>query len=137
MRISDWSSDVCSSDLEPDGFPGRGVGLSGSGRAVEDQVGRGGHPGAGLERHGVLPFLCGDLRGENCRAAWIRNGVRGCRDPGPLLELLAAERAADGRNGTAQDRTRVVSGHTVSGRVDLGTLRHINKHHNTTAYPIP
>src|SRR3546814_15955118 len=38
MRISDWSSDVCSSDLEP--YPARNVA-----RCVATRIGRGGEPG--------------------------------------------------------------------------------------------
>src|SRR3546814_2815934 len=44
MRISDWSSDVCSSDLQP-GAPGLGPGIEG--RRVPEQVARAGAGASG------------------------------------------------------------------------------------------
>src|SRR3546814_19174303 len=38
MRISDWSSDVCSSDLERDVVEGGDSGAAGSGKALADPV---------------------------------------------------------------------------------------------------
>src|SRR3546814_20488320 len=46
MRISDWSSDVCSSDLDAVGQPGLGVDLRQLQRAERGQLGR-------LEDHGI------------------------------------------------------------------------------------
>src|SRR3546814_4209031 len=72
IRISDWSSDVCSSDLLGDGVADRGVGLDGG-------------MGGGLDR--------GDLGGD------IVGGARGL--VGEALHLLGDDReAAAGIAGT-------------------------------------
>src|SRR3546814_20981864 len=105
MRISDWSSDVCSSDL--------GVHRPGAAQAA---------------------FRLGDLRRRRL-------------DPGPDLRHGAADAAGDAAGaGGAFDlrrrdpgpdrgaRKRVVSGKSVSVRVDLGGSRIIEKKNRINKY---
>src|SRR3546814_12885971 len=89
MRISDWSADVCSSDLVPGIGRGPGFPRQGSG-------GRG-----------------GDL---------LRDRVR-C----PRLGRLSRAFHRRDRDRLWRDRKRVVSGKSVSVRVDLGGRRIIKK----------
>src|SRR3546814_12000934 len=77
MRISDWSSDVCSSDLPTD------------------------NAAAPRRRRGCPPSQAGS---SSCRRDWR------------------------GPNRCARDRKSVVSGKSVSVRVDLGGRRIIKKH---------
>src|SRR3546814_17587024 len=113
MRISDWSSDVCSSDLaEP-------VLLHHDARQPES-VGEGGDLpaeliGLGLRCYGVL-----DEPGEPVQIAPV---------------VLADEDGGD-HAAVAADRTSVVSGTRVSVRVDIVCSRIINtktKLHNTNS----
>src|SRR3546814_15811128 len=108
MRISDWSSDVCSSDLGPSGeHPDRifdqfleDLHQAGAVRAVDGAVvetAGGGHDGRDLER--VVD------------------------DEGPLFAR------ADGQD---QDRKSVVSGKSVSVRVELGGPRIIKQKRQET-----
>src|SRR3546814_19578625 len=99
MRISDWSSDVCSSDLPKDqGFLGR--------RALR----RAGAAG--------IPFrLFAVARDGAADGAPLFSG------PGRLGP--APDRWRD--NGQRADRKSVVSGMSVSVRVDLGGRRLLNK----------
>src|SRR3546814_12179065 len=102
MRISDWSSDVCSSDLD-----------------AEDRAER-------------LPLLC-------FRRAPEPGGDQGDEER-EEAEREGGERGEAGRGGHAdrgastvmpglfrQDRKSVVSGKSVSVRVDLGGRRIIKK----------
>src|SRR3546814_12189526 len=108
MRISDWSSDVCSSDL-PDAL----IGISGRARALHRiahgralpepellklRVGHAFHP---------LPDLARMLADHLLSSA--QSGVLGCGD-----------------------RKSVVSGKRVAVRVDLGGRRTIKKKKNKT-----
>src|SRR3546814_9734321 len=87
MRISDWSSDVCSSDLRQDIFPhgavADGIGARGAGRAHAAKRGVG--PGIDREKQpGIadifIQLLAGDPRSEErrvgkecvstCRSRW-------------------------------------------------------------------
>src|SRR3546814_2103627 len=95
MRISDWSSDVCSSDLDEDAArgdeangpadlvaetlrarrqPERGDrGPAGSGKAVE------GRPAGGWTHHGGSPHVAIPLsRGRRPGLAWRRSTCRTC-----------------------------------------------------------
>src|SRR3546814_19679752 len=86
MRISDWSSDVCSSDLRP----------------VERHRG-----GDGVE----VDEQCDGESDESRLRALVR---------------IAIERGRQ-RGAQEQDRKSVVSGKSVSVRVDLGGLRFIKQ----------
>src|SRR3546814_11013764 len=100
MRISDWSSDVCSSDLQ--------CACNGGGQdepAVALGHGRGRH-----HLHRISPDQAGDKRG-------------GDRSPCPD----APGGGACPRPPAARDRKSVVSGKRVSVRVDLGGRRIIKK----------
>src|SRR3546814_19036687 len=93
MRISDWSSDVCSSDL-----PG------GQGEKIFDAATH------LLEQQHLLrggAFLGGDVAGDLGGAPYL------------------PRRVADGGHG--QDRKSVVSGKSLSLRVDLGGSRNITQ----------
>src|SRR3546814_8742942 len=62
MRISDWSSDVCSSDLwrrAQGGASFRGHGTAGAGRPVPGRAGR-----ADLRSHAVAGLAAGRRRGK-------------------------------------------------------------------------
>src|SRR3546814_11939782 len=134
MRISDWSSDVCSSDLDED------LAAVGLVEAVEDAHQRrlagavladDAVDGSGLHRQADVAVRLhraegladvAQLDGQRClvrRAAAgdICGGGQGesCRAPGPRY-------AARGR----ADRKRGVWGKSVSGRVNLGGRR-LNK----------
>src|SRR3546814_19868455 len=93
MRISDWSSDVCSSDLP-------GLRLRHRPRAADADAGSG---------------------------AAARGDRRGAAD-GAILPALAPQRR--GRCALPADRKSVVSGKSVSVRVDLGGRRIIKTQHN-------
>src|SRR3546814_11290633 len=101
MRISDWSSDVCSSDLTSSAWPR--ASCASTGRRDEGRAACGAHrPRAG--------------------APSPRRPVR--RHPGrALAEVDAAVRA---------DRKSVVSGKSVSVRVDLGGRRIIKQKTKTS-----
>src|SRR3546814_17136984 len=117
MRISDWSSDVCSSDL--------GDLLVRAGFAL---------PVADTEtltvRYRDLFGLLRDLRGM-AATSLLPDPAALSRDTLARAAALFAERAAgDGR--TAErfdiiDRKSVVLGKSVSVRVDLGGRRHMKK----------
>src|SRR3546814_11606192 len=91
MRISDWSSDVCSSDLQWGG------------------------PGPGRERPDERP-----LRDHQPGRARRAPGVEQ-RDAGPRWGQDALHRGADrARRHGPRDRTSVVSGKSVSVSVEIG-----------------
>src|SRR3546814_19492481 len=105
MRISDWSSDVCSSDLIPT-----------RGRAL-DQV-------DGLGRVGI------GVRGSTGRGEFAQRPHR-CR----ICQDDRASRGNDSLEGGrarhyAGDRKSVEEGKSVSVRVDLGGRRMIKKKKN-------
>src|SRR3546814_13276348 len=99
MRISDWSSDVCSSDLRRQGR------------------GRRRDPGPRLVGR---PF-------ERLFAGAAPRGGQGVetRPPRPVRPESFADRRADGAD--AYDRKSVVLGKSVSVRVDLGCSRIITQ----------
>src|SRR3546814_17503038 len=119
MRISDWSSDVCSSDLGE---------VGGAAHAQRQQD---------VAEHGVrMDVGAGALqRLEPCVHRGAEDvGVGGVIDPAAARRRLAAVVAAAVVDLLA-DRTSVVSGKSVSVRVDLGGRRIIKKKkkkHNTT-----
>src|SRR3546814_11637024 len=109
MRISDWSSDVCSSDLVADkaGISGRGPKPAGEGRR---------EPAREL------------TRAQRHRVQWREID----KPPGEAMmqdDPIAVYRIAGGGNGVVhgRDRKSVVSGKSVSVRVDLGGRRTLKK----------
>src|SRR3546814_17928199 len=108
MRISDWSSDVCSSDLGP--------------------LARSGLAGPGCPRK-----LAG--QGDRSAAAGARRRCPGTGDgPRPWLPAGGgpADRRLTGAGRAAPDRKSVVSGKSVSVRVDLGGRRVLKKKKSNT-----
>src|SRR3546814_17949384 len=97
MRISDWSSDVCSSDL-----------IS----SVEARVGKGVSGPSGARR---MPCLC-QIRPCGGQDDWITNPA-----------MAQGAHCLDPRREHGGDRKSVVSGKRVSVRVDLGGRRIIKK----------
>src|SRR3546814_14032551 len=105
MRISDWSSDVCSSDLGGGGQERRGG--RGDGRARDRRAERIAFVGAAR----IVVF-----HGRRARAA-----------------RAAAQRSGDEARSGGQriDRKSVVEGKSVSGRVDPGGRRIMQKKKHT------
>src|SRR3546814_18939698 len=107
MRISDWSSDVCSSDLDRRTRTRRvAIGEPRTARTVEI-VGGGGIV------HEARPSI--PVRFERSRDA-----------PRPCTIARGVSTSLD----TNGDRKSVVEGKRVSGRVDLGGRRIIQKKHS-------
>src|SRR3546814_12763978 len=140
MRISDWSSDVCSSDLHRKSPKGACLNY----RARIGGADHGRHQGADRPREATA-WNESSNRGS-CRAdlySWCRQQSRlsvylsGGRDdlqwdrPSPLRHNGCAfrpvERPADRRTARHADRKSVVKGKSVSVRVDLGGRRIIKK----------
>src|SRR3546814_16751386 len=101
MRISDWSSDVCSSDLPDPERPQR------TGK-------RGGNPGGARYGDGIESAASVQLGIILRRPRGFRHPYRS-GTPGP------------GQPASAGDRTSVVSGKSVSVRVVLGGRSILNK----------
>src|SRR3546814_18404578 len=109
MRISDWSSDVCSSDLALNDLIEVGGDLALDGATINVSVPTSGSFGPGIYR--VFNYG-GDLLNDN-------------------LGLGALPGGSDVSVQTS-DRKSVVSGKSVSVRVDLGGRRIIKKKKSTT-----
>src|SRR3546814_13502246 len=110
MRISDWSSDVCSSDLGLQGHEDRRFAQPAAQPDANDTE----DP---TQQERQAPGVVEDLRrGEDLRQ---RRGGQG------------AKQIAEGQASLEEDRKSVVSGKSVSVRVDLGGRR-IFKKNNTT-----
>src|SRR3546814_11004836 len=107
MRISDWSSDVCSSDLLPK-------------PTDADQV-----EAALLERGEILPPPpCNPMSADRVRWEHIQRVYEQCdRNVSETARRLRMHR----------DRKSVVAGQSVSGRVDLGGSRISKKKKNNRA----
>src|SRR3546814_16643085 len=103
MRISDWSSDVCSSDLLV--------------RA------------AGCRRMGKRCWHCGSSAAGRLLAAPIRLARAGSQAE-PARSIY---RGSSGAAASFYDRKSVVKGKSASVRVDLGGRRISNKTHNKQA----
>src|SRR3546814_14273563 len=105
MRISDWSSDVCSSDLHGDlrNALGRHGGL------VEEDA----PEVIAVRKDLVLVGQIGPARIHQVNA----------RQPIMLCDFLGPQVIIDGQ----RDRKSVVEGMSVSGRVDLGGRRILKK----------
>src|SRR3546814_18218129 len=104
MRISDWSSDVCSSDL---------------GRRPPRQITVHAHPAASRAHHG--------------QTRCDRHATQTHHSLTPLADRTAPPPPAR----DTRDRKSVVSGKSVSVRVDLGGRRIIKKKNNTLTRPTP
>src|SRR3546814_17579877 len=111
MRISDWSSDVCSSDLVAVRGAGPGRSRPGADRLARRGPGLGSHPGARRRAgHGATA-----------------HGIAGVRGP-----TGGRDRAARRRRGAgSRDRKSVVEGKRVAVRVDLGGRRSLKKKKKT------
>src|SRR3546814_16090871 len=103
MRISDWSSDVCSSDLAPQAVPPHPRPSPGSDGAARPRRDR-----------------CGQGRRRQGKGA----GEDGSRSAGRGGCGRRCERQGVGEDG---DRKSVGQGKSVSVRVDLGGRRFITK----------
>src|SRR3546814_18223363 len=104
MRISDWSSDVCSSDLKAFGAD-MGSDLDGTRSYMGDVLG-----GKYLDQQN--PYLESMIDQTN----------------DSVMERVNALFSTSGQTGSSrQDRKSVVSGKSVSGRVDLVCRRIIKK----------
>src|SRR3546814_13977465 len=105
MRISDWSSDVCSSDLWR--------GLQFFGLREEARVGV-----------PTRPVAWGDRAGEKTRGPAIAAPARGrpfaARPPVDRLPSKAGAGRPRSAGGAARDRKSGVGGQGWAGRVDLG-----------------
>src|SRR3546814_11105911 len=106
MRISDWSSDVCSSDLHVAAQVGAGVAVL---RQAKQHVGR--LVAGAVARHDAITGAAQDRRQEILAPA-----VRVVGQPAERL-------ARPGGNGA--DRKRVGSGKRVSVLVNLGGRRYL------------
>src|SRR3546814_17092926 len=103
MRISDWSSDVCSSDLDEIAFRGDLQGFE----ATEP----------GLAEKGLHATASSDGR---LRGAWSRTASA-------MAAICAGVVPQPPPTRFSRDRTGVVEGERVSVRVDLGGRRIIKK----------
>src|SRR3546814_20889060 len=110
MRISDWSSDVCSSDLRPAG----GTAAPGEGARLRPR----GVPRAGADH--LLPALV--HRGRGGTRPLVRDRNAGRRD-GAAVSRVAADRH--------RDRKVVVQGTSASVGVTLGGRRSIKQTNQT------
>src|SRR3546814_16650604 len=127
MRISDWSSDVCSSDLDRHRHPRRRRSAARS---------------AGV----ASPRGCRRDRRRRYRAAAQHRGggiviadtaTRPAGDPSLARRLTAGALLAPvALVGGVQDRKSVVEGKSVSVSVDLGGRRIIKKQKDTTSIHI-
>src|SRR3546814_11227457 len=113
MRISDWSSDVCSSDLHPVLFQ---AGASDQGRDLA------------ARRAEAIYAVAYDLPASQEYYRDIKRRVReaGRKDPVPIMPGLVTYVGSTDAE-TRADRKSVVSGKSVSVRVDLGGRGHIKK----------
>src|SRR3546814_18600287 len=101
MRISDWSSDVCSSDLAPPPTPQSPENLSAM-------------PAAAHKRRHIRSYA-------------HRSAARQSRPDDPASTARAAHSGALHKWTWQLDRKRVVTGKRVSVRVDFGGLRILKK----------
>src|SRR3546814_15981996 len=106
MRISDWSSDVCSSDLRNEHIT-----------------------------HGKLPVERSEQHGTGSRAyGWRRNGGRSVATASPAMMRpegagadISRPMASNANHAWNSERKGVVEGKSVSVRVDLGGRRIIKQ----------
>src|SRR3546814_14208332 len=114
MRISDWSSDVCSSDLQR-----RGVGAAAY--RIDRVEHAAGQVARGLEHQMLEQMRKAAASGRVVALADIVPDVDGYRGRGGIANCV--ESGAIGE----KDRKRVVVGKSVSVRIDLRGSRSIKK----------
>src|SRR3546814_14830801 len=119
MRISDWSSDVCSSDLS------RCLPPSAASSPSEQA-------GLSVQQARATPADAFDATAAGCRLSPIAASISFAEAPGPpqgvVGEAVALAQGLQHAGEVAfQDRKSVVSGKGVSVRVDLGGRRIIKK----------
>src|SRR3546814_14774304 len=112
MRISDWSSDVCSSDLAVANESRQAKAMSGTVRAL------------------VANMVTGVSKGFERKLNLVGVGFR-AQVQGDALKLQLGFSHDIVHSMPAGDRKSVVSGKSVSVRVDLGGRRIIKKKKNT------
>src|SRR3546814_18577253 len=125
MRISDWSSDVCSSDLAAPAFK----------RDVEPEVRAERHLAQRGEGAAVGAVVVGEQQaGPACVAdqfeqpAQALRVVQVGRGAAAGVEALRQDRTAQAPGPCAEtERQSVEKGNSVAGRVDLGGRRSIKK----------
>src|SRR3546814_16825971 len=120
MRISDWSSDVCSSDLQAGG-PQWSRGRLGLSRWRPFSSRRTGSGDPDARSSGFLLYGLPDFRSVDDLSGSDASG----REP-----KQRTDRASSGWNDDFRERKRVVQGQRVSVRVDLGVGRLIKKKQN-------
>src|SRR3546814_16766963 len=138
MRISDWSSDVCSSDLGRDDL----TDLSDRVEELTAELRRqGGSPArrtgarkATVRKSAVRKDTAAKKKAPAKKAAKATKTAKRATTRKKATRKTAAPRAcsapaavANGRDGHRFDRTSVVSGKSVSLRVDLGGRRIMKK----------
>src|SRR3546814_13444902 len=131
MRISDWSSDVCSSDLRrrPSAAPFTGP------RRREQAADRRGVATVRQARLSIWParglrlILIPQQRGEGAHRFRLVAVPHRARDREKIRPRLDQRPGVRGRD-PAEDRKSVVWGKSVSVRVDLGGRRIIKKKTN-------
>src|SRR3546814_18014277 len=116
MRISDWSSDVCSSDLAADD----------DGSVCWRIIMR---TTRNIARNGLIGAIAIGLAATMGSAAYAASDRT--EDPTTEAPHMDVQQATDGKiEYCVRDRKRVVEGTGVSVRVALGGRRYINKKKN-------
>src|SRR3546814_15964736 len=120
MRISDWSSDVCSSDLQ---VVFVAIRLHACGALIDTDAGRGlGCGRTAVDGEAAESKLAVDVGGD----AHFRQNA--CKDVEAEAHDLTRSREVGGNRAC---RKSVGYGKRGSGRVDLGVRRILNKNHHT------
>src|SRR3546814_19933121 len=117
MRISDWSSDVCSSDLRPVEHAAGEVEAVG---AAVERTGRFVEPGLGWEQ---VDRSRGDIGRVGEEYVDPPSQVVGKRLVEVALVHLSPAGEVVAHPGDRLDRKSAVQGKTVAGRVDTGVSR--------------
>src|SRR3546814_20255229 len=129
MRISDWSSDVCSSDLEPGVGDGLAAGVGGEGEGGQAEAAPDlGDADAGDDR----PGLGGDHRAPASGPASTKTGTKTSPCCSKRTCTGAPMWTSAGSQSPMLARQSVGMGKSVSVRVDLGGRRFIKKKSDAT-----
>src|SRR3546814_12404069 len=131
MRISDWSSDVCSSDLESPVFDPRERAVLAWTEALTN-VAQTQAPDADFEPLRDF-FSEAEMTKITVAIGIINVWNRLCVAFRSQHPVDALAHAACRCHGPSTDRKSVVSGKSVSGRVDLGGRRIVNKKNKRTS----